>query len=121
MGDRDDELSNQVDQCCAGLRSNAFGISNDLVIKFERDLAHRFYFLSVGPPSSKAQTSLPKRVTESPSPPEYRGEGDQDLAANHNLLRLREVSQHRVEDAAVAVVLDFDRGVDAAGGYEMHR
>ena len=33
-------------------------------------------------------------------------------------LAASQVSQHFVQDAAVAVVVDFDRGVDAAGGGE---
>ena len=33
--------------------------------------------------------------------------------------RLRQIPQHRVQDAAVAVVLDLDGGVDAAGGDEV--
>lgn len=34
-------------------------------------------------------------------------------------LRLRQIPQHCVEDAAVAVVLNLDGGVDAAGGDEV--
>ena len=46
------------------------------------------------------------------------------MKAHHGSQRdssLHQVSQHFVEDAAVAVVLDFDGGVDAAGGDEVDR
>ena len=82
-------------------------------------MKRRAQIVHAGAFQAGAESSKPRVLRRMPS--QTRGSEDSAPACVVRASTLRHPSQDGVQDAAVAVVLDLDGRVDAAGGCELDR